>query len=77
MGRPIRHTPDEWKAIEKQKAFWQGVTALVALIFVLVIVAALIIKVGTQVAAINHPAGILFLIIFLGTVTLMVGMAFR
>jgi hypothetical protein len=79
MGRPIRHTPDEWKAIEKQKAFWRDVKGLTALIFVIVIGAALIMKVGAQITGIKSPSGLsdLFLVILVGAVVLIVGMAFR
>jgi hypothetical protein len=79
MGRPIRRTPDEWKAIEKTKAFWSGAKALTALIFVIVIGAALAVKIGSQVTGINSPSGLsdLLLVILVGTVVLVVGMAFR
>lgn len=45
MGRPVRHTPEEWKAIERQKAFWGTVRAILGAGLALIILVALAIKI--------------------------------
>jgi len=78
MGRPVRHSPEEWKAIEKEKAFWGNVKGATASIVIIVIVAVLIFKIGAAVIGIQHPSAFSLLVVFVvGAVVLIAGMTFR
>ena len=75
MGRPVRRTPEEWKASKK---FWGGVQGVVASVFILYFSIPLIFKLGFAVTQIKNPSPSQLVVVFIvGAVVLVVGLAFR